>query len=1057
VRARAAIGLAVLACVLPSAAPVRAERRLLDDFEDIGDWKVTASEGSRAWITREPRPTGGALRVGFDLNAGGGFIIVRKPFALALPDNYAFTFTLLGEGKPNAFEFKLVDPRGRNVWWRRQRDFVFPSEPQEMTIRKSRITHAWGAGAALEQVGSIEFAVSAGQGGSGYFLIDQLAFEEREPAGTNGAPPVVTASTGAPDRGPARVLEADRGPGWRSEPLPREQWLLIDFGRNREFGGMVIDWDADDWATVYHVEVSSDGTAWTTAFHTTTGRGGRDYVYMPDAEARFVRLALQRSSRGRGYGIARVAVQPVEFSASPNQFFAAIARDAPIGAYPKYLYGRQTYWTTVGVGGDGRNALLNEDGMLEVDRGQFSIEPFLYTDDGLITWGAVSTEQHLAEHSLPIPSVVWRHPGGLRLTTTAFADGARGESVLYARYRVENQGDRGTPVTLFLAIRPFQVNPPWQTLNASGGVMQIQDIRFDGHTVWVNRDKAVVSLGVPDGFGTASFEDGSITRFLEGGRLPPHPTVSDPFGFASGALRYNFYLAPRDAAEVDLAIPFHEPRLAAIATRVGDGAAASITDREREVRAAWARQLRRVEFKLPAAAQKIVQTIESTLGYILINRDGPAIRPGSRDYARSWIRDGAMTSSALLSMGFTEEPREFLRWFASFQAPDGRVPCCIDTRGADPVLEHDSAGAFVWAIAEYYRYTRDVGFLAELWPHVVRAVDYLAGLRERRTTEEFRTEEKLVFYGLLPESISHEGYAAHPVHSYWDDFFALRAFKDAAALALVVGDDERAGRYAALRGAFRTSLNVSIERAMAKHGIDYIPGSAELGDFDPTSTSIAVLLGTEQPGALEGAIARTYARYWQEFRKRRDGADWVEYSAYELRNVGALLRLGRRDEALEVLRSIVADQRPPGWNEWAEITWRDRDAPRFIGDMPHTWVGASFLASVRSLFAYERESDGALVLAAGVPAEWVTSAPGVTVKRLPTYYGILGMTLAAEDADTVRVRLSGDLTMPPGKIVLHSPLARPLRAVSVNGRALEDVRADAAVIGEFPADVQLRY
>jgi hypothetical protein len=173
--------------------------------------------------------------------------------------------------------------------------------------------------------------------------------------------------------------------------------------------------------------------------------------------------------------------------------------------------------------------------------------------------------------------------------------------------------------------------------------------------------------------------------------------------------------------------------------------------------------------------------------------------------------------------------------------------------------------------------------------------------------------------------------------------------------------------------------------------------------------------------------------------------------------VGALLRLGRRDQALAVLRAIVADQRPSGWNEWAEITWRDRDAPRFIGDMPHTWVGASFLASARSLFAYERESDAALVLAAGVPSEWVTTAPGVVVKRLPTYYGTLGMTLAAEDADTVRVRLSGDLTMPPGKIVVHSPLGRPLRAVSVNGRPLEDFTADAAVIGDFPADVRLRY
>ena len=44
-------------------------------------------------------------------------------------------------------------------------------------------------------------------------------------------------------------------------------------------------------------------------------------------------------------------------------------------------------------------------------------------------------------------------------------------------------------------------------------------------------------------------------------------------------------------------------------------------------------------------------------------------------------------------------------------------------------------------------------------------------------------------------------------------------------------------------------------------------------------------------------------------------------------------------------------------------------APKFIGDMPHTWVGSGFVEAVRDLFAYEREDDRALVLAAGIPAE----------------------------------------------------------------------------------------
>jgi len=245
---------------------------------------------------------------------------------------------------------------------------------------------------------------------------------------------------------------------------------------------------------------------------------------------------------------------------------------------------------------------------------------------------------------------------------------------------------------------------------------------------------------------------------------------------------------------------------------------------------------------------------------------------------------------------------------------------------------------------------------------------------------------------------------------------------------------------------------------MAAQGIDYIPASVELGDFDPTSTSIALVPGGERANLPQPALLRTYERYYDDFRGRLDGrGDWEECSAYEMRNIGALVRLGQRDRALELLDFFLSMRRPPAWNEWAEITWRDATAPRFIGDMPHTWVGAGYVTSVRALFAYEREADNALVLAAGVPAAWVTAAPGVTVKRLPTYFGPVSYTLRSENPDTVHLRIGGDVTMPSGKIVVRSPLPRPLVGVTVNGQAGETFTADEAVIDEVPAEVVLKY
>jgi hypothetical protein len=130
-------------------------------------------------------------------------------------------------------------------------------------------------------------------------------------------------------------------------------------------------------------------------------------------------------------------------------------------------------------------------------------------------------------------------------------------------------------------------------------------------------------------------------------------------------------------------------------------------------------------------------------------------------------------------------------------------------------------------------------------------------------------------------------------------------------------------------------------------------------------------------------------------------------------------------------------------------------SPNFIGDMPHTWVASGFVRAVRTLLVYEREDDQALVLAAGVPRTWVTGGRHVAVKRLPTYYGTLNMSLASGKPNVLRLRLSGDLRMPAGKVVVQPPLDRPLKAVRVNGQPISTFSAGEATIVVLPADVEL--
>ena len=109
---------------------------------------------------------------------------------------------------------------------------------------------------------------------------------------------------------------------------------------------------------------------------------------------------------------------------------------------------------------------------------------------------------------------------------------------------------------MFVAIRPFQVTPTWQNWHGFGGVSEITELAYDADLVWVNRRKLVIPLTAPSQFGAASFAQGAITEYLKTGELPPQTAVSDAFGYASGALRYDLDLAPGTVQEIYVAIPF---------------------------------------------------------------------------------------------------------------------------------------------------------------------------------------------------------------------------------------------------------------------------------------------------------------------------------------------------------------------------------------------------------------------------------------------------------------------------------------------------------------------
>jgi hypothetical protein len=1046
--------------VLCSAPLASTEQVVIDTFEDVGGWSKTASTGVEMEIALDYGLNGLAMRIDFDFHGGGGFVIARKTLPLKLPPNYVFSFDIRGEAPANTLEFKLLDPELKSVWWAKQRNFDFPEDWKRIHFKTRHFEPAWGpaTGSMPQRIGAVEIAISAFRGGKGSIWIDNLTFTERKATAGAGEPPLVLASSSIPDQGPDLVFDDDPDSRWHSGALSEDQWLLLDFKGLREYGGLVLNWDERHYARAYDIQASDDGTNWTTLFSVNDSNGGQDFAYLPDGESRYLRLNLRKSSQEEGYAIRSIELKPYSFSSSPNQFFAGIASHAPRGHFPRYFLGEQTYWTVVGVNGDNKHALFNEDATVEFDDGGFSIEPFLHLNGRFISWADVESTQHLEQGYMPIPTVTW-HVDGIQMTATALAGGKPGDSSLFLRYRVQNDTPVAQVGNLFLAIRPFQVNPPWQSLLKDGGVVKIRSLSFNGIAAFVERTQPVIPLVKADSFGASVFEQGAITEYLAEGTLPERVSVTDSFGFASGAMRFHINVPPGGSRDIYVEVPFHSQQPAQRALRQSEDPTRIWVDAFAEARQSWQNALNRTQISLPAAGRELADSIRSNLAYVLITADGPALQPGPRTYRRVWIRDGTLMSLALLRMGHSERVRDFIRWYTPFRFASGAVPCCVDWRGADSVIENDSHGQWIHLIAEYYRYTQDLGLLLEMWPAIVETVEHINNLTRQRMTAQYESGDDQLFYGLVPESISHEGYASGAVHSYWDGFFSLLGLKDAAELAGILGMNEEAQRFAHLRERFREDLYASMHRSIERHDIDYMPGSAELGDFDFTSSVIAVDPVDELAHVPQPAFDRTLEQYYALFEERRDGGvggDWA-FTPYEVRIIGPLARMRRGEQAHELLSYFLGAQRPAEWNQWAEVVWANVRKPAFIGDMPHTWVGAEFIRSARDLFVFETSDAEQLVVGAGIQPQWVTRDEGVDVKRMPTYYGLLNYTMRLTDTDSVEVHMTGDVVVPKDGILLVSPRGAPLKEVKVDGQAYTDFTDHEVTIRHVPANVELVY
>ena len=344
------------------------------------------------------------------------------------------------------------------------------ARPRALVLRKASLEFAWGpaSGGEPERIGAVELALAADRARSGTIWIEEL---RDRAARSRGDAAAVRRRRGVElaARPRARV-RARRERRHQLEPGPR-RCAVLDRARSRppcECGGVVVDF-AGSAGVPRRRLLASDDAVQLEASRRRPRRPGRRGGCARPTEKGASRASNSRPARPRRWRAS--AVVPLELAVSPARYVTAIAASARRAAATRAICSasRPTGPSSAPTATSTR-ACSSEDGALEVDAESFSIEPFLWTDGRLVTWADV--ERHVSARRWP-PADSDRRVGGRRicaLRITAFAAGAPGASTLVAPLRRRERERAPRAVRLFVAIRPFQVNPAWQSLNLVGGV-----------------------------------------------------------------------------------------------------------------------------------------------------------------------------------------------------------------------------------------------------------------------------------------------------------------------------------------------------------------------------------------------------------------------------------------------------------------------------------------------------------------------------------------------------------------------------------------------------------
>lgn len=617
-------------------------------------------------------------------------------------------------------------------------------------------------------------------------------------------------------------------------------------------------------------------------------------------------------------------------------------------------------WTSMGLPGSSREAMIDPVGMVTSGPWKWSILPCLRIGDEMV----VPSLRHAQVRQIllpgPVPGVSTSLTvGSIRWTWDSIAAEVEGREGILLRIVLENFGTETVEIHPGAGLRP--ANPL--------SLGPVRNIRVEKHRIRVDGEDALVFPDPPTRMVVSDRHNGDPLARASAGL--PLRSLRSRSGMATCLVEWTARIGPGESWETSLVVP--------IAAKDGFrplGRRAIEHSRERMEGSHRKSAMKGTSLSIPD--ERLQQGWDAVRARMHVFDDGDRFSPGTFLYHEHWFRDSAFLSLGFENLGrgdLVEPKMDLLR---TRQKRDGLF--------RSQTGEWDCNGQAIWTLGLHLRRGGRPELASTHLRSVLRGVEWI--VRQRHSTQGERSPHQ----GLLPAGFSAEHFGPND-HYFWDNFWSIAGMEEAVWLARLAGNAQESDRIAEEVADYRADLESAIAWATERGG-GGLP-SSPYRRMDAASIGNLVALSPLGVVGRDAAwVSSTLAHL--ATNNLRDGMFFQSivhtglnpYLSVQLAR--ARLVVGDADGAMEILQAL-ARVASPTWC-WPEAI-HPRTGGGCMGDGDHGWAAAEFVSLLREMLV--RETPDGLELLSGAPREWLDAPAGIRLGHATTRFGTLRFSVAS--------------------------------------------------------------